>query len=142
MDPISLTCPKCAASWKLIKAGNGPVVCPKCNSPIGETAAAEPVVRLVGTSLSEPAPPPTTEPPAPAISPLLGLSPPPRTDTSDADDPGLRQDYDDRMMAPPVAQRRRMHPLLVVFLVLLTLFVLLPLALLALFFAVCALGAR
>jgi hypothetical protein len=140
MDPISLTCPKCAASWKLIKAGKGPVVCPKCNSPIGETEAAEPAAPQAGTPNSEPAPLLTPEPPAPSMPPLRGLSAPTMTETSDADDPGLRRDYDDRMMAPPVPERRRMHPLLVVLMVLLILFVLLPLALLALFWAVCSFG--
>jgi hypothetical protein len=137
MDPISLTCPKCAASWKLIKAGKGPVVCPKCNCPIGE---AEPAVPQSGTALPEPVTTPPPDSQVPAIDAMRGLSPLPMPEMSDADDPGLRRDYDDRLMAPPTSQRRRMHPLLVVLMVLLILFVLLPLALLALFWAVCSFG--
>ena len=55
----------------------------------------------------------------------------------DSDDRELRRDYADAG-GPPFPPRQRRHPLLIVLIVLLILFVLLPVAGIALLFAVCA----
>jgi len=114
MDPTSLTCPKCAKSWKLIKAGKGPVTCPHCKAALGDAPNS-----------SEPARP---EPVA-AIS-----TPTPQPDVQDADDPGLRADYDDR---PDPRRRSGMHPLLKAMIILLLLLIFVPIAIVILLLIVC-----
>jgi len=119
MDPIDLTCPKCGAAWKLIKAGDGPVTCPNCKTPIGQGPAASPVAPAA--------------PPKPVPTPAPGATVP---DVSDADDPGLVAPARARMPVPDIPRRGR-HPLVTVAVVLL-LILLIPLALVACLFAVCA----
>jgi hypothetical protein len=115
MDPTPLTCPKCGASWKLVKAGKGPVTCPKCKAALD----GSPVRRAV------PAAPATTSPSA--------LTP---ADVSDIDDPGLRGGF---ALPKPVAEPRRPpNPLLRLLVILLLLVVLVPLAAIVLFAVVCA----
>ncbi len=119
MDPIDLTCPKCGAAWKLVKAGDGPIACPKCKAPIGPGSPAPPVA--------------ADDPPQPMATPAPAL---PVPEVSDADDPGLVAPAHARMPTPVVPRRGR-HPLVTVAVVLL-LILLIPLALVACLFAVCA----
>jgi hypothetical protein len=129
MDPIDLTCPKCGTAWKLIKAGDGPVTCPNCKSAID----GEP------TNSHSPVSPPPTE--GRSANPVMATAPaadhpPSARDLSDADDPGIGVPSRLRMPAPDLPRRGR-HPLVTVAVVLLLL-LLVPLALVACLFAVCA----
>lgn len=144
MEPQSLTCAKCGTSWKLVKAGTGPVVCPNCSAPISgipgkakstETKPAEPPVPASApVATVEPPTPPTPAPPVvPPTEPTNVAIP--FSDFSDADDPGLKADYDDR---PDGRRRSGMPPLLKTLIILLILMILLPLALFLLFAVVCA----
>jgi hypothetical protein len=117
MEPTPLTCPKCGASWKLVKAGKGAVTCPKCKAPLDGKA-----VRTPGRS----DPPPS----APA-----GAGPP--AEVSDVDDPGLRGGFTSRL-PDPVPVRRQSNPLVRLVVTLLLLLILVPLAALVLFAVVCA----
>ena len=133
MEPVSLTCPRCAASWKVIKAGKGPITCPQCKAtldgPAASPAPADPAPQdREQTPPAAPAPPPGP-PPLPAIGPV------PLPPVADVDDPGLHADYDDRHEPP---RRRGMPPLLRVALILLILMILVPLSLFVLFAVVCA----
>lgn len=151
MEPMSLTCPNCNTSWKLIKAGEGPITCPNCKAVVDTSAPAPTIPEVI------PAPPASTEaaatPPiaaptepvlAPApqpIAPMVALPKravapapevrPTQQEVSDLDDPSFGADYDDRFEQRP---RRRMHPLILVML----LVFLLPLAGCVLFGVVCA----
>jgi hypothetical protein len=117
MDPIDLTCPKCGTAWKLVKAGDGPITCPNCRAPMeGSPPASAPVA---------PAPPAATPAPAPAAP-----------DVSDADDPGIGTVPRVHRPVPDVPRRGR-HPLVTVAVILMIL-ILVPLALVACLFAVCA----
>jgi hypothetical protein len=116
MEPTPLTCSKCGASWKLIKAGKGPVTCPQCKAALDGSPPA----------LGRANPVPT----APAIAP----SP---AEVSDADDPGLRGGFV-RSLPDPVPPRRRTNPLLRAMVILLLLLILVPLAAIVLFAVVCA----
>jgi hypothetical protein len=127
MDGIDLTCERCGATWKLIKAGDGPVTCPKCHAVVGSTLAA-------GTPAGEatPAAPAgnAARPAATAASP-----PSPRPAADDADDPGIGVPSLGRM--PDLTPTRRgRHPLVTVAIILLLLF-LVPVALCSVLFAVC-----
>src|SRR5687768_16938712 len=138
MEPISLTCPKCQASWKLIKAGKGPITCPQCKAPLdappGESGPTAPTPAATASPAGEdPAPTPATLPqPVPGLTPSAALPP---MSIPDTDDPGLASDFDDRFEP---ARRTRTHPLLKVIIVILILTVLVPVAVVILFLAVCA----
>jgi len=123
MEPTDLTCPKCGTTWKLIKAGDGPITCPNCKATMEQ---GPPV-----TPLTHPAPLAGT-PPAPIATPAPAATAP---DVSDVDDPGIGSPARARMPVPDVPRRR--HPLVTVAVVLL-LILLVPLALVACLFAVCA----
>jgi hypothetical protein len=116
MEPTPLTCPKCGASWKLVKAGKGAVRCPKCKAG------------LDGSPARQPAPPPA--------APMPG-SPPP-SEVSDVDDPGLRGGFASALPAPTPPVRRATNPFVRVLVILLLLVILVPLAALVLFTVVCA----
>ena len=129
MDGTELTCPNCGATWKLIKAGDGPITCPKCHAVVGPPPVA-------GTPAGEATPDPAPSRPAPLVTASAPPSPKPTAD--DVDDPGIG--------APPVgrmpeltAPRRGRHPLVTVAVVLLLLF-LVPVALCSVLFAVCTLA--
>ena len=126
MEPTDLTCGKCGKSWKLIKAGAGPVTCPHCKAPL-DTSPVTPVA--IGT-------PVTTKPAtiAPSNTPAKELTPSSLSSVSDSDDPGLRADYAERDIRP----RSGRNPLRRVILILVLLFVLVPVALFLLFLIVCA----
>lgn len=153
MEPIDLTCAKCNATWKLIKA-EGAIACPYCKAivdsptptisspatvpapvPTEATAALEKPPESAASEAARPVPDSDSIAPTEANSiPMLArLGPFPTMD--DADDPGVRADYDDRHDAQ---RRSGMHPLLRVFIILLILFILLPVALVILIFVVCA----
>jgi hypothetical protein len=123
MEPTSLTCPKCGKSWKLIKAGKGPVTCPHCKAPLGDAPAT-----------TEPVAPEPVAVPSPAATATIS-SPPPQPDVQDADDPGLRADYDDR---PEPRRRTGMNPLLKAMIILLLLMIFVPVAIVILLLVVCA----
>jgi hypothetical protein len=143
MEPTDLTCSKCGTTWKLIKAGDGPITCPQCKAPIEGTATSAAVAATLAPPVASPtipAPPPPS--PAPAESaPTRPPRAPEASRVPDSDDRDLRRDYEERG-GPPFPPRRRRHPLLVVLIVLLILFVLLPVAGIVLLFAVCAYSFR
>jgi hypothetical protein len=112
MEVTPLTCPKCATSWKLIKAGTGPITCPHCKAPLDDgPIAATPATTTVAT---------------PAVSVPRAVP--------DGDEPGLQADYDDKMEPPA---RRATHPLLRMSLILLLLMTLTPIALVIVLLVVC-----
>jgi hypothetical protein len=139
MEPTTLTCPKCAATWKLIKAGTGPITCPMCKAPLEGASASNP----------QPAPAADSAPPTPlpaaAVDPVIagpavesafaGMGHLPHVQlVQDADDPGgLKADFDDEPR-----RRRGMHPLLKTLIILLILFILVPVAVFILLLVVCA----
>ena len=130
MDPIDLTCPKCGTGWKLIKAGDAPITCPHCKAAIDQGKPATATV-----------PPPPVEvrasvPVAPPSSAATGERPAAQTEISDADDPGIGAAPRASMPITDIPRRGR-HPLVTVAVVLLLL-ILVPLALVACLFAVCA----
>jgi len=132
MEPIGLTCPKCGAAWKLIKAGKGPITCPQCKAALdGTPAAAASSAKPPEPTAPTPATPlvPSEPPPLPALSPVA-LPP-----VADTDDPALVADYDDR--AEP-QRRRGMAPLLKVAIILLALMILVPVGVMILLLVVCA----
>jgi hypothetical protein len=126
MDPTDLTCGKCGKSWKLIKAGAGPVTCPHCKAPL-DTRPATPTAGATPTATE-----PATAPPA-STSPQESV-PGSLSSFSDTDDPGLQADYAERDVRP----RSGRNPLLRVILILVLLIVLVPVALFLLFLIVCA----
>jgi hypothetical protein len=142
MDPVSLSCPKCAATWKLIKAGTGPITCPMCKAPLdgqpsadnpsldgGRQATAAPATEAA--TQAPPTPAPVAEPPFAGISQLTHVA-----GIEDADDPGgLKADFDDQPR-----RRRGSHPLLKTLIILLILFILVPVAIFILLLVVCAVG--
>lgn len=155
MEPIDLTCAKCNATWKLIKA-EGAIACPYCkaivDSPTVTTSSAPTVPAPVPSEvpLSEVKPAeravsnemllavPASVPPAPPITDsihLLERLDRPSASMDDADDPGSRADYDDRYYA---RRRSGIHPLLRVFIILMILFILVPVAVVILVAVVCA----
>jgi hypothetical protein len=119
MEPTPLNCPKCGASWKLVKAGKGPITCPKCKAVLGGPTVAAPMAGAVPSVV--------TLPPA---SPVATIS--------DIDDPGLRGGFITRPPEPVEPRRRTTNPLLRVIVILLLLLVLVPLAVIVLFVVVCA----
>src|SRR5262245_51748562 len=127
MEPTDLTCGQCGTSWKLIKAGNGPITCPHCKATIEQ-----------GTPAAPPTPPAEVRAPEAVAPPLAaaGVRPAAPTEISDADDPGIGAPPRARFPVPDVPRRGR-HPLVTVAVVLL-LMLLVPLALIACLFAVCA----
>jgi uncharacterized Zn finger protein (UPF0148 family) len=143
MEPTNLTCPRCGTTWKLIKAGDGPITCPHCKAPVEGTAASAAVAATSAPPVASPTIPATPPPsPAPAEpAPARPTRAPEVSRVPDSDDRELRRDYEEPggSRFPP---RRRRHPLLIVLTVLLILFVLLPVALFALLFAVCAFNSR
>ena len=132
MEPTDLTCAKCGTSWKLIKAGDGPIACPSCKAPVGEPPA-QPVSPTPADA------PPLVESPVPPNAP----APEPTVVTQRPRPADARSDHDDRFArslrrrAADVEPRRRWHPLVTVGLILLLL-LMVPVVLVALFFAVCA----
>lgn len=122
MEGTDLTCGNCGAAWKVIKAGDGPLACPKCHAVVGPAPAGGPA-----------APPP----PAPTAGDLgpPAATPLPRPAADDTDDPGIGAPPPARMpdLSPP---RRVRHPLVTVAVILLLLF-LVPVALCSVLFAVC-----
>ncbi len=149
MEPLDLTCAKCNGTWKLIKA-EGTITCPYCkvivDSPplasSSETTVPAPVPSESPVTAEKPPEPGATNEPAqaepdpvatPATDsiPLLARLDRPSAVMDDADDPGPRADYDDR-------RRSGMHPLLKVFIILMILFILVPLAIVILIAVVCA----
>jgi hypothetical protein len=140
MDPVSLSCPKCAATWKLIKAGTGPIVCPMCKAPLdGQTSADKPTEDgAQQTPAAAPTDSASQAPPIPAavsVPPFAGISQLTHVPgLEDADDPGgLKADFDDQPR-----RRRGAHPLLKTLIILLILFILVPVAVLILLLVVCA----
>lgn len=133
MDGTDLTCPNCGTSWKLIKAGDGPVTCPSCKAVVGPAPPAgdQPSALATGRPIPKPA-----APPAPAVSPFPSG---PGTAPNDADDPGIGAPPRGRM--PDVAPRRGRHPLVTVAIILLLL-LLVPVALCSVLWAVCAMAFR
>jgi hypothetical protein len=136
MEPVNLTCPRCGAAWKLIKAGKGPVTCSQCKAAL-DAALAEPSPE---PKAPESEPPTSTATPAaaetsPEPPPLPALSSVPLPPVADVDDPTLIADYDDR----PAPQRRRgMAPLLRVAIILVALMILVPVGLIILLLVACA----
>ena len=133
MEPTDLTCPNCGATWKLIKAGDGPITCPKCHAVVGPAPGA------AESPPAQPQPaPPVASPDPVAATPPVALTPRPAAD--DADDPGIGTPSFGRMpdLTPP---RRGRHPLVTVAVVLLLIF-LVPVALCSVLFAVCSLAFR
>jgi|SRR5262245_7716965 len=135
MDPTRLTCPKCGAAWKVIKAGKGLVTCPQCKAALDAASPeAVPAPKLPEarspTSTTSPAVEPSPEPP-----PLPALSSVPLPPVADVDDPALVADYDDR---PTPRRRNGMAPLLKVAITLVALMILVPLAFIILFLVACA----
>jgi hypothetical protein len=133
MEPAAFKCAQCGTEWKVIKSGTGPIACPHCKAVQGHSAPASDVPPIPA--------PPRAAPGLPAAT--LTLAPAPLrlpADTSDADDPALRADYAEGPRREVQLHRRRSHPLLTVVVVLLILFVVTPVALVGLLFAVCALG--
>jgi hypothetical protein len=129
MEGTDLTCPKCGTTWKLIKAGDGPIRCPNCKAVVGPgPTAASPAGPQPVPPVTGPAAAPVTASTAPAI-------PRPAPDLTDADDPGIGAAPAGRMpdLTPP---RRGRHPLVTVATILLLL-LLVPLALCSVLFAVC-----
>ena len=123
MEPTELTCPGCGTSWKVIKAGDGPITCPNCKA-------------VVGAAPPPPTPARPAAPPAPAAPPPPVPRPRPATDLSDVDDPGIGAPVRSRIPDVPVERRGR-HPLATVAIVLLIV-MLVPVALFACLWAVCA----
>lgn len=144
MEPIALKCTKCDTEWKLFKVGTDAVLCPKCQEPVLLPAdVVLPSPSIAPPSVSET---PPTEAPAPIAPPDVPPipEPPPVPPRRPFREPISRND-DDRDYGEPdeleVAPRRSgMHPLIVVLIVLLLLFVLTPLAIIVLFWALCALS--
>jgi len=123
----------------VIKAGDGPIACPHCKAAV-ETPAGAPAAPPAAAPSEAPAA--TAPGPAPVEAssvPAAPLGEIPRI--PDSAEGELRGDYEDQG-GPAFPPRQRRHPLLVVLTVLLILFVLLPVALIVLFLAVCALAAR
>lgn len=153
MEPLDLTCAKCNATWKLIKAA-GAIACPYCNavvdSPKITSSSAAMVPAPVSSEVNATAEKPAensvsneVSPPVPAsfpVSPTDANSIPSfarqaRQSVNDADDPGVRADYDDRYDAK---RRSGMHPLLRVCIILMILLILVPVAVVILVAVVCA----
>ena len=146
MESTDLTCAKCGATWKLIKASTEGAACPYCNAPIGaahmEPAAPKPVEPPA--SVTPPATEPTSTPP-PEATPLMPTAPVteepsiPATvrsfDVPDTDDPGLVDDYDDRL---DPRRRRGLNPVAKTILILILLIFLAPVALFLMLLVVCA----
>ena len=133
----TLTCPKCTATWQVIKAADGPVVCPHCKKPIDEVTPS-----LTHTLPVDPVPAPLVETPAPDPTlgraggiPLPEIYGSPRV--SMTDDPELREDFAESAIDRNKASSGR-HPLKTFLIVLFILFLLLPFALIAFFAVVCA----
>ncbi|HJZ90681.1 MAG TPA: hypothetical protein VKE40_07380 [Gemmataceae bacterium] len=129
MEVTPLTCAKCATSWKLIKAGKGPITCPHCKAPLDGPIPAAPATTAVAA--------PPTESAARVAAPAAVAAPPAEVPLAIAqsDDPGLRADYDERMEEPA---RRAPHPLLRMSLILLLLITLTPVAAVIVLLVVCA----
>lgn len=142
MEPIDLTCAKCNTSWKLIKA-EGVIACPYCKAIVDSLVTSNTSQPVEPTPVGSESIPIEAKPAETAAAPMdpipsMQASTPvalPADLVDDADDPGVRADYDDRHQAP---RRSGMHPLLKVFIILLILFILVPLAVIVLFAVVCA----
>ena len=136
MEPTDLTCTQCGKSWKLIKAGAGPVTCPHCKAPLAAgpaEAKSEPAAIASAPVATAPISVPDT--PLTDKPQLTGLTPVALADTVDADDPALQADFDDR---PEKLGRPGANPLVRVVIILLLVFIGLPVALFILFLVVCA----
>jgi hypothetical protein len=131
MDPINLTCPKCGTGWKLIKAGDGPITCPNCKAPIDGSPSVPVPAAPAPVEIRPPLPAPV-----PTVPTVPAEPPRPAPDVSDADDPGIGVPPRARFPVADVPRRGR-HPLVTVAVVLLII-ILVPLALVACLFAVCA----
>ena len=134
----TLTCPKCAATWQVIKASDGPIFCPHCKKPIdGDASAQSPAVPLLAP-VAEP------QPLGRVNGSLGGLSVPDPAGPLHlltTDDPELREDFADSAIDRNKASSGR-HPLKTLLIILFILFILLPFALIAFFAVVCAITAR
>src|SRR5262245_7707924 len=113
MEATDLTCAKCGATWKLIKASADRILCPYCNAPVeiaatekpadskpAETAApapnTEPIVASIAVasaqlaSPAEPTAPPqeqlTPPPEEPSIPATVRVIDVPDTESDDYDD--------------------------------------------------------
>ena len=149
MESTDLTCAKCGATWKLIKASAEGAACPYCNASIGaapaEPAASKPIEPLASVTPPTTEQAPTTPPEAAAAAAPLASTAPVTEDPSipatvrafdvpDTDDPGLVDDYDDRL---DPRRRRGMNPVAKTILILILLIFLAPVALFLILFVVC-----
>jgi hypothetical protein len=139
MEPRSITCPKCQTEWKIIKAGEGPIACPHCKAIVEPAPEASPAVptepQTQSASIAPSADALAIEPRVEALldsGPRPKPQPPAVEGVPAASESGLKADYDDRDRN--YRRRPRMHPLLLVFLLL----ILVPLAIFILFVVVCA----
>jgi len=150
MESTDLTCAKCAATWKLIKAGADRVMCPYCKAPVESmappaTAESNPAETTPLATVSPPEVAAVAVPEPPDHStPDIPVAPTPeepsipatvRTfEVPDTDDPGLVDDYDDRL---DPRRRRGMNPVAKTILILILLIFLAPVALFIILFVVC-----
>jgi len=150
MESTDLTCATCGASWKLIKAGTDPVVCPYCKAPVeiagvDRPSEAKPKEALAPTTAAKsvataPAPAATVEPvPPPKEQPTSTAeehSIPATVRVIDVPD-SMADDYDDHVEP---RRRRGMNPVAKTILILLLLIFLAPVALFIILFVVCVIA--
>ena len=152
MESTDLTCAKCAATWKLIKASADRVICPYCKAPFESTASPAPAESKPAetTPIATISPPEvaTVAVPVPPTqsTPDIPVAPSPEEpsipatvrafDVPDTDDPGLVDDYDDQV--DPRRRRHGMNPVAKTILILVLLIFLAPVALFIILLAVCA----
>lgn len=150
MESTDLTCTKCGATWKLIKASADQILCPYCNAPVviaatanpnepkpAETAVSTPAQSIVNSEAvppasAEPVPPPQEQ----STPPAEGHSIPATVREFNVPD-NLADDYDDGV---DPRRRRGMNPVAKTILILLMLIILAPVALFIILFVVCVIA--
>ena len=156
MDPTTIRCEKCAATWTPVPAGTSPFVCPECLHPV----AAPPASVQSPAVVAEQSPPAISTTPTIDSAAKAAIDPAVATHSTEPQHVPSRElshrkrdvaperlrplnddsDIDDFDDVPPSSfqqKRRGMHPMVTLAIVLVVLLVFLPLAGIVTCLAVC-----